>query len=188
MKQMRFLRGRLLIFCLAASNPVLAQSVPISRRLITPAPTFSQSAKRKSGNENTRSAKGFILVLFRTSEQGAVIDARPVGGPATLEKAAIDEIRRWSFAATLVNGQPVQMHSAVLLDFSADPPRIKAPGTMSAAQISPVLQFKCLNEELRQNLMAITARRRRRRRTRRRHLCTTIVQPIRQRSLLGLSS
>jgi hypothetical protein len=52
---------------------------------------------------------------------------------------------KWKFKPTSVNGQPVQMGSAVMVDFSQAPAIVQVPKPMTAAQLSPGFQFKCFD-------------------------------------------
>ena len=146
-----------LTFCAWAITPGNAQELPISRRLVTLAPSFLASAERRVASDipATIGLTGSILVLVRTSEEGRIIDMKPVGGSAPLRQAALNELSLWRFKPTSVNGQPVEMHSALIIDFSRNPPDIEMSKPMSAGQVSPALQFRCLNGLLHQDSAAV---------------------------------
>jgi len=89
--------------------------------------------------------KGTVLMIYWTSERGAVVSARALDGPPELQKAAAEAMYKWKFKPMSVNGQPVQMGSAVVVDFSQTPAGLQVPKPMTAAQLSPGFQFKCFD-------------------------------------------
>jgi tetratricopeptide (TPR) repeat protein len=158
LKQNRFLRpggaeGKLRAFLtslviLTVSLSLGSAELPqldYSRRLLSVTPQFLEKAETKAVPEQPTGTKGTVLVAFWTSERGAVVSARALDGPADLEKVATDAIYKWRFKPTSVNGQPVQMGSAVLVDFSQTPPIIQVPKPMTAAQLAPGFQPKCFD-------------------------------------------
>jgi len=75
-------------------------------------------------------------MIYWTSERGAVVSARALDGPPELQKAAAEAMYKWKFKPMSVNGQPVQMGSAVVVDFSQTPAGLQVPKPMTAAQLS----------------------------------------------------
>jgi len=67
----------------------------------------------------------------------------------------MDAIGQWKFKPSSVNGQPIQMGSAVLVDFSRNPAVVQVPKPMTAAQISPGFQFKCFDGLLHQDSTSV---------------------------------
>jgi hypothetical protein len=89
---------------------------------------------------------GTVLIVFRTSEQGAVIDMRSTGGSTEMQKSSEAALSKWKFRPMLNDRtQPVQVVSAVIFDFSGDHPNITIPKPMTAAQLSPALGYPCSN-------------------------------------------
>jgi TonB family protein len=125
----------------SAELPQLAYS----RRLSSVTPQFLARAETKVAPVQPNETKGTVLVIFWTSERGTVVSARALEGPPELQRAAAEVIYKWKFTPTSVNGQPVQMASAVLVDFSQAPVVIQVPKPMTAAQLSPDFQFKCFD-------------------------------------------
>lgn len=74
-----------------------------------------------------------------------MVSARALDGPSEVQQAAKDAISQWKFKPSSVNGQPVQMGSAVIVDFSQTPAVVQVPKPMTAAQLSPGFQFKCFD-------------------------------------------
>ena len=125
----------------SAELPQLAYS----RRLLSATPQFLEKAETKVAPVQPNETKGTVLIIYWTSERGAVVSARALGGPPELQKAAVEAIYKWKFKPTSVNGQPVQMGSAVLVDFSQTPALVQVPKPMTGGQLSPAFQFKCFD-------------------------------------------
>lgn len=133
----------LLIFGLVVGRAVLAQDLPIMRRLLILTPAFIDSAEVRREAGPITGDRSQVIVLFRLSERGLVIDARANGGSEQAKKSALDAVRMWRFRPTLLNGRPVQMMSGAAFDFSVVPAKVQAPMPMPAEQISPVLSTRC---------------------------------------------
>lgn len=106
--------------------------------------TFLDSAEVREPPVTVAGDHSRVLVLFRLAESGFVIDTRATGGSERARTAAAEAVKGWRFKPTLVGGQPVEMQSGALLDFSSTPVGIQAPPPMSSQQISPVLSTRCL--------------------------------------------
>lgn len=118
--------------------------LPYSRRLFSSTPQFLDKAETKVAPVQPNAIKGTVLIIFWTSERGAVVSARGLDGPSELQKAAVAAIYKWKFEPSSVNGQAVQMGSAAVVDFSQTPAVVQ-PKTMTAVQLSPGFQFKCFD-------------------------------------------
>lgn len=125
----------------SAELPQLAYS----RRLSSVTPQFLDKAETKVAPVQPNGTKGTVLIIYWTSERGAVVSARALDGPPELQKVAAEAMYKWKFKPNSVNGQPVQMGSAVTVDFSQAPPAVQVPQPMTAAQLSPGFQFKCFD-------------------------------------------
>jgi Gram-negative bacterial TonB protein C-terminal len=62
--------------------------------------------------------KGTVLVHIVIDRDGNVIRAEPVSGPPELIKASLDAVRLWLFKPTLLNGDPVEVDTAVTINYS----------------------------------------------------------------------
>jgi|SRR5271167_3326697 len=134
---------------LSSSN---LQQLPYSRRVFMVTTQFLERAATKTAPVTPGTANGSVLIIFWTSERGTVVSARGIEGPPELQRAAIDAITQWKFSASSIGvGQPVQMGSTAIIDFSKTPPAILAPKPMTAAQLNPGFQFKCFDGLLRQD-------------------------------------
>jgi len=63
-------------------------------------------------------ASGVVLVAVIVDEQGNVIDARAVSGPAHLQPAAVAAARLARFSPTLLMGEPVKVTGTLTYNFS----------------------------------------------------------------------
>jgi protein TonB len=61
---------------------------------------------------------GVVLVAVLVDEQGSVVDARAVSGPAHLQTAAVAAARLARFAPTLLMGEPVRVTGTLSYSFS----------------------------------------------------------------------
>ena len=113
-------------------------------RLANLAPVFLDKAEVRTEAAPIAGDRSQVLVLFRLSERGRVLDARAASGSTPARRSALDAIKMWRFKPTLLNGRPVQMMSGVVFDFSTNPVHAGVPKPITADQISPVLSARCL--------------------------------------------
>ena len=66
---------------------------------------------------------GVVVLDVTANKTGEVIDAKVVRGHPLLDQAAIDAVRQWRFAPTLLNGQPVFTMRSVTINFGVRPQR-----------------------------------------------------------------
>ena len=155
MKRLEALAFLLSIICLVAGpaqSP--STSVAFSRRVFALTLDWSERAQKKVDPTSFPGAKGSVLILFRTTEQGAVIDARAVGGTPELQSAAIAVIKQWKFRPAATDGQPVEIVGGLTFDFSSVPAAIRKPEPMTAQQAS-LLGSPCGNALFRQDARAL---------------------------------
>jgi tetratricopeptide (TPR) repeat protein len=119
--------------------------LPYTRRVFLATSQFLDKAETRVAPVAPTGAKGEVLIIYWTSERGAVVSVRGLDGPAELQKAAADALYKWKFKPNSANGQPVQIGSAVVVDFSKVPPMVQVPKPMTAAQLSPGFQLKCFD-------------------------------------------
>jgi hypothetical protein len=147
--------GILISTILLAITGADAQQLPLPRRVLSLAPGFYESVEEKVVPPEIPKASGTVLIVYRTSEQGRVLDAMAVNGPALLRQAAVDAVKQWKLKPHSANGQPLQVHSAVILNFSRSPVSIEMPKPMTAEQISPELHAKCLSGILNNDSLSV---------------------------------
>ena len=63
-------------------------------------------------------ASGVVLVAVLVDEQGSVVEARAISGPAHLHTAAVNAARLARFSPTLLMGEPVRVSGTLSYNFS----------------------------------------------------------------------
>ena len=71
-------------------------------------PTLAKSAR----------ISGVVTVFLVLDENGTVESVQRADGPAQLQTAATDAVRRWKFRPTLIDGQPVKVSGYINFNFS----------------------------------------------------------------------
>jgi len=66
-------------------------------------------------------AQGNITMLVTVDRTGAVRDAEVVSGPFRFRDAAIDAVKQWRYRPYLIEGEPAEVQTVVILNFV--PPR-----------------------------------------------------------------
>src|SRR5262245_58782828 len=67
-----------------------------------------------------RGISGRVVVEVTINQQGAVISASPVSGPAELREAAVRAARRWKFSPTYLSGSAVTVVGEISFNFEFD--------------------------------------------------------------------
>ena len=73
-------------------------------------PVFPSVAK-------TAGVEGDVVLDTTIDKMGNVIDAKATSGPQLLRQAAIDAVRRWKYAPSIVDGQPTAVEMTVTIKF-----------------------------------------------------------------------
>jgi protein TonB len=60
---------------------------------------------------------GTVVIQATISKSGSIENARVVSGPPMLRQAALDAVKTWHFRPYLLDGQPVEVETAVNVDF-----------------------------------------------------------------------
>jgi len=76
-------------------------------------PEYPESARRAG-------VQGTVLLDIVVNPDGAVTQVKPVSGPDTLSRAAMDAVRWWRYQPYLVNGQPATVESTVTVHFKLE--------------------------------------------------------------------
>lgn len=102
----------------AAKPATLSSRTPAERRvalLSHPKPAYPAPALRER-------QQGTVVVLAQVDVAGQVSDTRVVrhSGSFTLDRAAMNEVRRWKFEPALHNGQPVMASVEVPVSYRLD--------------------------------------------------------------------
>jgi protein TonB len=63
---------------------------------------------------------GTVQLQATISRKGTIENLRVVSGPPLLQQAAIDAVKQWRYRPYLLNGEPVEVETAVNVDFKLD--------------------------------------------------------------------
>lgn len=61
---------------------------------------------------------GVVVLHANIARDGTVLRLSVISGPALLQRAALDAVRRWRFEPTLLNGQPVEVETSLPVLFN----------------------------------------------------------------------
>ena len=75
--------------------------------------------------QNARDAgvSGTVVLKIVVTRQGAIQDLSIVSGPEMLQSAAMDAVKQWVYRPYLLNGEPVEVETTVLVNFNLGPGR-----------------------------------------------------------------
>jgi TonB family protein len=62
--------------------------------------------------------QGKVILDVTISKEGHVTEVKPASGPAELIQSAVDAVKQWEFKPTLLNGEPVEVNSDVLINYT----------------------------------------------------------------------
>jgi TonB family protein len=65
--------------------------------------------------------EGTVIIHLVASVDGAVKQTEATSGPPELTKSALDAVKQWRFAKTLLNGQPVEIDTTISLVYALRP-------------------------------------------------------------------
>jgi periplasmic protein TonB len=63
---------------------------------------------------------GAVILQATISRAGTIENLRVISGPAMLRQAALDAVKQWRYRPYMLNGQPVEVETAVEVDFTLD--------------------------------------------------------------------
>jgi periplasmic protein TonB len=63
---------------------------------------------------------GAVVLQATISRTGTIENLRVTSGPAMLRQAALDAVKQWRYRPYMLNGQPVEVETAVEVDFTLD--------------------------------------------------------------------
>jgi periplasmic protein TonB len=99
---------------IAAPPPVVKRVVRIGGNLKPPKQIYSEAPQYPVLAKQAQ-IQGTVIIDAVIDEQGNVVQARVVGGPALLISAALQTVLKWKYEPSYLNGQPisVEMHVEV---------------------------------------------------------------------------
>jgi protein TonB len=65
-------------------------------------------------------ASGMVVLQATISRTGTIENLRVTSGPPVLRQAALDAVKQWRYRPYMLNGQPVEVETAVEVDFTLD--------------------------------------------------------------------
>ena len=80
------------------------------RLLSSVAPTYPQAAMQAN-------VQGDVKVQATIDETGRVTKMKIVSGPALLQRAAMDAVRQWRFAPSVLNDKPIAVDEVITVRF-----------------------------------------------------------------------
>jgi protein TonB len=62
--------------------------------------------------------QGTVVLAATIGKNGTIQDLKVVSGPAMLQQAALDAVRRWRYRATVLDGVPVDVDTTISVVFT----------------------------------------------------------------------
>lgn len=104
-------------------QPIVRQAVPSTQHVSSGvmqgmlidkvAPTYPAIARASR-------TSGAVVLQATISRTGTIENLRVMSGPPMLRQAALDAVKQWRYRPYLLNGQPVEVETAVEVDFTMD--------------------------------------------------------------------
>ena len=95
----------------AAKKVSISAGVAVGLVIQKTAPVYPALAK-------SAHVTGTVVIQATISKNGAVGNLRVVSGPAMLRQAALDAVKNWRFRPYLLDGEPVEVDTAVNVNFA----------------------------------------------------------------------
>jgi TonB family protein len=97
----------------STSTPAVfkTQQVVASKLVSMVPPIYPENAKRFG-------IQGRVVISAKVSRNGFVQDVRAVSGPAMLQQAAVNAVKKWRYKPALSNGEPVDSTVEIVLNFT----------------------------------------------------------------------
>jgi TonB family protein len=61
---------------------------------------------------------GDVILQTTIDQKGNVVNAKVISGPVMLRQPALDALKRWRYAPSTLNGQPISVAMSVTIKFS----------------------------------------------------------------------
>ena len=74
-------------------------------------PIYPEEAKRNR-------IQGQVQLAVVINKQGDVVDVEVVDGPIELAVSAVNAVRRWKYQPYLLQGEPIAVHTLVIVNYS----------------------------------------------------------------------
>jgi TonB family protein len=120
--------GALLAIMLGTTGVAQDQVAPMRVGSTVQAPVKTRDVPAVYPPEAQRAGvQGTVLVEVVVGADGRVTEARVLRPVALLDQAALDAVRQWEFAPTLLNGTPVSIVMIVTVNFTLDADASREP-------------------------------------------------------------
>jgi TonB family protein len=98
-------------------------------------PVYPQIAK-------TAHVQGTVILHAIVAKDGTILEVQYVSGPALLMRSAMEAVRQWRYAPTLLNGEPVEVDTTISIVFTlgGDAPAAAPDQDAAPKEIDP--QFR----------------------------------------------
>ncbi len=104
----------------AQQAPLRISSVVMRTRLVKAVPPkYPQDARKKN-------VQGVVKLEIVIGRNGRVKSEKVTDGPKLLVKAAENAVKQWRYKPTLLKGKPIEVETAVEVEFKLVPPKKKA--------------------------------------------------------------
>lgn len=101
----------------------------------------------------TAHVQGTVVLHAIVARDGTILEVQYVSGPALLMRSAMNAVRQWRYAPTLLNGEPVEVDTTVSVVFTLDdgsaeeahelsPPPIDAQFRADVLEMLEVMNFR----------------------------------------------
>jgi len=89
-------------------------------------PVYPETAKKAN-------ASGTVLMNVIVAKDGTVQEIQYVSGPRLLMRAAMEAVKQWQYAPTLLDGEPIEVVTTVSVNFQLSDAPSPAPASASGA-------------------------------------------------------
>ncbi len=130
----------------SSNGPVRVASSVMQRNLVShPGPVYPAEAQAAH-------IQGAVVLRANISRAGAVEDVQVVSGPEMLRTAAVDAVRQWTYRPYLLNGEPMEVDTMVVVNFRMDGPAgpRAGPGGVGGGGMSPPVVLHTVDPEFTQ--------------------------------------
>jgi protein TonB len=98
-------------------GPIRISGGVIAGNILTKAPLVYPLEAKAAGVSGTVALHAII------SKDGLITKLTVVSGPDLLQNAAIDAVKQWTYKPYLLNGQPTEVDTMILVNFSLNKPQ-----------------------------------------------------------------
>ncbi len=105
---------------LPAPPPAAPKATPKAGGQIQQAVLISKKDPEYPKLARQTGAKGAVRLSATVGKDGRVKSVRVISGHPMLQAAAVEAVKQWVYRPTLLNGQPVETETEIVLNFVGD--------------------------------------------------------------------